>query len=67
MKPSSSASLFTLNPNVPQAVYPTPVTGKLSEQRQEEETDAWLERINMGMKRMTEDENYRREIARDLS
>ncbi len=44
----------------------TPVTGTVSAEISDE-TLAWLARINKNMKRMSEDEEYRLTIAKDLS
>ena len=44
-----------------------PGASKLTETRRADESNAWQERIMTNMKRMTEDEFYRREIAQKLS
>ena len=46
---------------------PTPATNRPSETSLSAETNAWLATINKNMKRMSEDEAYRQEIAKNLS
>ncbi|MEI7695789.1 MAG: hypothetical protein WCI64_09125 [Chlorobium sp.] len=43
------------------------IISKQSEEFQWDETIVWLEKINKNMQRMSTDEKYRLEIAKDLS
>jgi hypothetical protein len=67
--------MMKLNSSLPQplpsdakmASYQTPVTNNPSGASISGETKAWLATINKNMKRMSEDEEYRLEIAKNLS
>ena len=50
-----------------QETYQTPLTDKPAELCPLNETQEWLERIMKNMKRMSMDEEYRKEIAKNLS
>ncbi len=67
MRPSNTDSESPLNHLTASASSPTPATSKQSEESRLAATKKWLETINANMMRMSEDDGYRREIAKNLS
>ncbi|MEI6638364.1 MAG: hypothetical protein FDX02_01730 [Chlorobium sp.] len=65
-KSNSASATQSSNSSQPAPSQPH-VISKQSEEFQWDETIVWLERINKNMQRMSTDEKYRLEIAKDLS
>jgi hypothetical protein len=64
---SNTDSESPLNHLTASASSPTPATSKQLEESRLAATKKWLETINANMMRMSEDDGYRREIAKNLS